>query len=74
MTTAPNSALSRSIVRTQKYTFYSLFTSAIGVHEAFLRAKLDHSVVAPNGKVYTFEQDEKIKIEHSCKVCPLSCH
>ncbi|KAF5360695.1 hypothetical protein D9756_004998 [Leucocoprinus leucothites] len=36
-------------------------------HEAFLQAKMDHSVVAPNGKVYVFKQNEQIKIEESFK-------
>jgi len=73
MTMALSSALSRIFVGTQKYTFCLFFTSGTGVHEAFLRAKLDHSVAAPNGKIYTFGQNEKIKIEHSYKVRPLSC-
>ncbi|KAJ3565282.1 hypothetical protein NP233_g7732 [Leucocoprinus birnbaumii] len=36
-------------------------------HEAFLKPKMDHSVIAPNGKVYVFEQSERIKIEESFK-------
>jgi len=67
-------SLSRIFVGTHKYIFFSLLTSGTGVHEAFLKAKLDHSVAAPNGKIYTFGQNEKIKIEHSYKVCPLSCY
>ena len=48
---------------TQIYLSVHVFTSCTGVHEAFLKAKLDHSVTAPNGKIYTFGQNEKIKIQ-----------
>ena len=58
---------------TQIYLSVHVFTSCTGVHEAFLKAKLDHSVTAPNGKIYTFGQNEKIKIEHSYKVRLLIC-
>ncbi|KXN81793.1 hypothetical protein AN958_03719 [Leucoagaricus sp. SymC.cos] len=36
-------------------------------HEAFLRAKQDHSVSSADGKVYVFKQSEEIKIEESFK-------
>lgn len=40
----------------------------IGRHEAFFKAKLDHTVTTNKGRVYVFKKDELVKIEQSFKV------
>ncbi|XP_006462499.1 hypothetical protein AGABI2DRAFT_186400 [Agaricus bisporus var. bisporus H97] len=40
---------------------------AVSRHEAFLKAKVDHSINSPGGNVYVFKADELLKIEESFK-------
>ncbi|KAF9452919.1 DUF323 domain-containing protein [Macrolepiota fuliginosa MF-IS2] len=43
-------------------------------HEAFIKAKVDHSTATASGSVYVFKKDEMLKIEESFKFSEVDAH